>query len=258
MVMPDAVFRPCAVVPVFDHAEAISAVVKGVTRVGLPCILVDDGSSSPCADVLDRLAATIAGVELYRRPKNGGKGAAVADGLRQAHLRGYTHALQIDADGQHDLADLNQFLAAAAASPVSMICGRPIFDVSIPKLRYYFRYLTQAFVRINTWSFDIQDAMCGFRVYPLSIAVALLNEERLGQRMDFDIEILVHLHWRGVPMRWIPTRVHYPVDGVSHFRVILDNVLITRVHTRLFFGMLIRLPNLLTRRWRTLMEPRDA
>jgi hypothetical protein len=90
--------------------------------------------------------------------------------------------------------------------------------------------------------------MCGFRVYPVATLVALLDAEPVGARMDFDIEVLVRLHWRGTGMRWVATRVRYPADGVSHFRLVLDNALITRLHARLFLGMLVRLPSILARR----------
>ena len=242
--------RTCAVVPVYDHERAIAVVVDGLVAAGLPCLLVDDGSGHACAAELDRLARTIPGVSLLRRAVNGGKGAAVSDGLRAALAAGHTHALQVDADGQHALDDVPAFLSASAASPAAVVCGCPVFDRSIPKVRLYFRYLTHVLVWLNTLSLQVRDSMCGFRVYPLTATVAVLDEERVGARMDFDIEVLVRLHWRGVPMVWLPTRVSYPLDGVSHFRSFLDNVLISRVHARLFLGMLLRLPRLLARRMR--------
>jgi glycosyltransferase involved in cell wall biosynthesis len=248
MTASETALRPCAVVPVYDHGAAVGDVVRGLTGAGLPCILVDDGSGAACAQVLDELARTLPGVTLVRRPRNGGKGAAVCDGLRAAQAAGYTHALQFDADGQHDLADVPRFLAESAAWPGCVICGQPCFDASIPRTRYYLRYLTHVLVWLNTLSFDIADSMCGFRIYPVPALVALLDREALGLRMDFDIEVLVRLHWRGASLRWIPTRVRYPADGISHFRLVLDNALITRLHARLFLGMLLRLPSIAARR----------
>jgi len=72
-------------------------------------------------------------------------------------------------------------------------------------------------VWINTLSFDIPDSMCGLRVYPLSIVLPAIASDPPGNRMDFDVEVLVRLHWNGVRMRWIPTRVGYPVDGARIF-----------------------------------------
>ena len=250
MSAPREAIRACAVVPVYNHERAVGGVVAALAAAGLPCILVDDGSSADCGAVLATLAASRPGVTLLRRAVNGGKGAAVADGLRAALAAGYTHALQVDADGQHVVADAPRFLAAAAADPQAVVCGQPTFDATMPRLRYYARYLTHVFVWLNTLSFDIRDSMCGFRGYPLAATIAMLDAERPGARMDFDIEVLVRLHWRGLRIVWIPTRVAYPADGVSHFRLVLDNALITRVHARLFVGMLARLPRLVARRLR--------
>ncbi len=235
--------RVCAVIPVYNHGDAVGAVVRAVLAHGLPCVLVDDGSQAGCAQVLLGLAAANPqAITLIRLAQNLGKGGAMMAGLRRAVQLGYSHALQIDADGQHDVADIAAFLAASACHPDRVVCGRPVFDASVPKGRLYGRYLTHVWVWINTLSFAIEDAMCGFRVYPLGPTVALIDEVAIGQRMDFDIEILVRLHWRGMGIVNQPTRVIYPSNGVSHFRIWLDNVLISRMHARLFFGMLWRLP----------------
>lgn len=245
-----APFRPCAVVPVYDHEHAIGAVVTGLMAAGLNVLLVDDGSGPACARVLAELADDEPCVTLLTRVRNGGKGAAVGDGLHAALAAGYTHALQVDADGQHALGDIPRFLAAAAAAPGAVICGRPLFDESMPRSRRVFRHLTHVLVWIHTLSLQVRDSMCGYRLYPLAPTVAMLDAERPGLRMDFDIEVLVRLHWRGVPMQWLATRVTYPSDGVSHFRLLQDNALISRLHARLFLGMLWRAPRLLARRLR--------
>ncbi len=247
--MSRSAFRPVVVIPVYDHEEAIGAMVAGVRRHGIDCLLVDDGSKPSCAAVLDALAAADAGVHLERLSRNRGKGGAVTAGLRAAAARlGATHAVQIDADGQHETADIPAFLALAEAHPEAIVCGAPVYDASVPKVRLYGRYLTHVWVWINTLSFDIRDSMCGFRVYPLARVVPLLDAEPMGQRMDFDPEVMVRSHWRGVPVINRETRVTYPSDGVSHFDVVRDNVRISAMHTRLFFGMLRRLPRLLWRK----------
>ena len=241
----------CAVIPVYNHGAAIGAVVRSVLDHGLTCVLVDDGSDVQCAQVLSDLAsAHHERVVLTRLAVNQGKGGAMMTGLRLALQKGYTHALQIDADGQHDVHDIPAFLAFSRLYPDRVVCGCPIYDESVPKGRLYGRYLTHVWVWINTLSFAIRDSMCGFRVYPLSVTVALIDSASIGRRMDFDVEILVRLYWRGIGIVNQPTRVSYPSDGVSHFRVWLDNVLISRMHARLFFGMLLRLPGLVWRKVR--------
>lgn len=243
-------FVPCAVIPVYNHERAVGQVLAAVRAAGLPCVMVDDASNAECARELDRLAAADAEVSLVRLPMNLGKGGAVTAGLRAARERGFTHALQIDADGQHAMGDIVRFLEEGRAHPRSLICGQPMFDAAMPKGRFYGRYLTHVFVWLNTLSFDIRDSMCGFRVYPLAPVLKLLDEKHLGLRMDFDVEVLVRLHWRQVPMRWLPTRVSYPLDGVSHFRMVWDNVLMVRLQLKLLAGMLLRLPLLLWRKVR--------
>ena len=242
-------FVPCAVIPVYNHERAVGHVLKAVREAGLPCILVDDGSGPECARELDRLTASTPGTTLVRLPVNLGKGGAVSAGLRAAPAQGYTHALQIDADGQHALYDIPRFIEAARAEPDTVICGKPVFDASMPGSRRYGRYATHVMVWLNTLSFDIPDSMCGFRVYPLKPVMALIDSQRLGSRMDFDVELLVKLHWRAQPMRWLDTPVSYPLDGVSHFRLLRDNVRMVALQTRLAMGMLLRLPLLLSRKF---------
>jgi len=243
--------RPCVVIPVYNHEHAIGKVLAQVLAHGLPVILVDDGCAAACAAVLDRLAASHPDrVVLERHAVNQGKGGAVLTGFARAARDGYSHVLQVDADGQHSVADVPRFLDAARAAPHAVIAGCPVYDESVPALRLYARYLTHVWVWINTLSLAIRDSMCGFRVYPVAPVLALARRRRLGLRMNFDIEILVRLYWDGLAIVNLPTRVGYPEDGVSHFKAWTDNVLISRLHMTLFFGMLPRIPSLLVRAWR--------
>jgi glycosyltransferase involved in cell wall biosynthesis len=245
-------FQPCVVIPVYNHEHAIGKVLGQVLAHGLPCILVDDGSSAACAARLERLAAAHPGrVVLERHAVNQGKGGAVLTGFARAARDGYSHVLQVDADGQHSVADIPRFLQTARTRPDAVVAGCPLYDESVPALRLYARYLTHVWVWINTLSLAIRDSMCGFRVYPVAPVLALARRRRLGLRMNFDIEILVRLYWDGVEVLNLPTRVGYPEDGVSHFKAWTDNVLITRLHVALFFGMLPRVPSLLSRKWRS-------
>ena len=241
-------YNPCAVIPVYNHETAVPAVVDALLAAGLPCVLVDDASSPACAAVLEQLAQG-EHIHLIRLAVNQGKGGAVMAGLREASRLGFTHALQVDADGQHDLRDVATFIQVSQRNPEALVCGYPQYDASVPKGRLYARYLTHVWVWINSLSLQIPDSMCGLRIYPLTPTLALINSVKLGKRMDFDPEVLVRLSWRNQPMRWLPTRVHYPQDGLSHFRLWHDNALISSMHTKLFFGMLVRLPSILWRRW---------
>lgn len=242
-------FKPCILIPVYNHEQPLPDIVARMADYRLDCILVDDGSRPSCAALIRNLAEQYPGVQALRLEKNRGKGGAVKAGMLHACDLGYSHAVQIDADGQHDLNDLPQMLAAAAAHPLAVVLGQPIFDASIPKLRYYARYLTQIWVVINTLSLQIRDSMCGYRVYPLDACARLVRGTVLEERMAFDVEILVRLYWQGLRIVSIPTKVGYPRDGVSHFRAWEDNLRISLTHARLFFGMLARLPQLLARHW---------
>ena len=240
----------CIVVPHYDHLEQFRRFLPGLIAAGLPIIIVDDASPGAAADALSVLLdeATV-DVRLVRHSSNRGKGGAVMTGLRTARDAGFTHALQIDADGQHDCADIDSFIKAATDRPTSVICGEPVFDESISSLRYYGRYITLSFAYMETISREIHDALCGFRLYPLLSTTAIIDKSRLGQRMAFDPEILVRAVWAGIPLHYIPVNVAYPEDGKSHFNYWRDNVEISWMHTRLLVGMVPRLPMLLIRKF---------
>ena len=234
----------CFVIPVYNHAQGITNTITKLKVYQLPCVVVDDGSDAACAAAIDTLA-TLADVEVVRHPVNRGKGGAVKSGLKRAQELGYSHAIQLDADEQHDLANLGEMRAQAEADPEAMIIGQPIYDETVPRGRYYGRYATHVWVWINTLSRAIPDAMCGFRIYPLKAAVALIDNTHVGERMDFDVEILVKLSWSGIRFVPVPVKVHYDPEIPSHFHYLKDNLLIAAMHTRLFFGMLLRSPRLI-------------
>ncbi len=241
-------FVPCSIIPVYNHEQTVARVLGAVRAAGLPCFLVDDGSGPACASELARLTARTEQTYLLRLPQNRGKGRAVMDGFEAAAARGFTHALQVDADGQHALEDIPRLIDDARAHPDALVCGRPVFDASMPAVRRYGRYLTHALVWLETLSLDIPDSLCGFRVYPLRAVTQLMREEHVGARMDFDVEIIVRLYWRHVPLRWVSTRVVYPLDGISHFRLLRDNARMVGLQLRLLAGMLLRLPAIVSRR----------
>ncbi|EDM76837.1 putative enzyme [Plesiocystis pacifica SIR-1] len=222
-------FRPCAVIPTYDNPDTVRDVVVAVGE-HLPVVLVDDGSGAA-----GREAVAAIGREglahVHHRAANGGKGAGVTTGFELAHELGYTHALQIDADGQHELGDIPRFVEAAAARPEALILGAPIYDESAPKGRLIGRQITQFWTNVETYGRVIDDPMCGFRVYPVAASIPVA--QRCGKRMDFDIEIAVRLVWAGLPVVNLPTQVRYPEGGVSHFHMVRDNARISWMHSKL-------------------------
>src|SRR5260221_3502078 len=227
-----AMMSACAVIPCFNHGATAGAVAARVRAHGLPVLIVDDGSDADSARALD----AIEGVRVLRLEKNGGKGAAVMRGLREAQRLGYTHALQIDADGQHATDDVPRFVENGRARDDAVVCGDPVFDASAPKSRRYGRWITRFWVWLETRGRARGDALCGFRLYPLARAVALLDRARIATGMSFDVDILVRLVWEGLPVESVQTRVVYPPGGRSHFRLLRDNLRISATHTRLFFA----------------------
>lgn len=241
--------KPCILIPYYNHAGAIAQVVASLRPLGVPCRIVDDGSNAHAqAAVDDVVARERSWVTLQRLPVNQGKGAAVMAGCDALLREGFTHAVQIDADGQHRIEDVPKLLDIARRNPEALITGQAIYDASVPRARLYGRYLTHVWVWINTLSLEIKDSMCGLRVYPLASSCAVWRTQYVGKRMDFDTEILVRLSWKAVPVINVPTHVTYPVDGVSHFRMLKDNVFISCMHARLLVGMLWRSPLILGRR----------
>ncbi len=227
--MPE--LRACALIPTYDNPRTVRAVVERV-RAFVPVVVVDDGSAAEGRAAVEALGREGL-AQVTRRAQNGGKGAAVKTGFAFAHGLGYTHALQVDADGQHTLADIPRFLAAAQAEPDALILGAPEYDSSAPRGRLIGRKITLFWTDVEVGRGVITDPMCGFRVYPLRAALAA---PRTGDRMDFDIEIAVRMAWMGVPIVNLPTKVRYLArdeGGVSHFHMLRDNLRIGWMHTRL-------------------------
>lgn len=225
-------FSLCIVIPCRNHARRLRGVLEQLASQPWPCLVVDDGSDDANHELLERLQAAWPQDRLLTLQPGRGKGAAVLAGMRLAARQGFTHVLQIDADGQHDCAAVPVMAELARRHPGEVIAARPVFDATAPAARRWGRRLTDCWVRLETCSGDLPDSMCGLRVYPLT--ASLQAAERLRSlHMGFDIEILVRLHWAGVPLRFIPVRVSYPEDNTSNFRMFLDNWEIALTHARL-------------------------
>lgn len=252
--MRDGGFNIVIVIPVFQHGKSLLNSVLSImsSTIRIPLIVVNDGSDS-MQSLLIREACSHAHIKVLERNENGGKGAAVADGLREANKQGYTHAFQIDADGQHDLSRLSEFIRIASLNHDSIILGYPCYDDSVPFGRRLGRWLTHIWVWINSMSLCIRDSMCGFRIYPIAPILEIIDGAKIGRRMDFDPELCVRACWKGLPIINLPVEVRYPSEGLSNFHMVQDNVLLARMHARLFLGMLLRSPRLLVVRMRAVM-----
>jgi len=248
--VPECFIRPCLMVPIFDHGATIRAVVESLADFGLPCLIVDDGSGASTAREIDALAAELDWVAVHRRPWNGGRGEALKSGYRAAAERGYTHAIHLDADGQHASLDVPRFLEEIRKRPDALVLGTPIFDDTVPRSRLYGRQISRAMVWFLTLSFDVDDPLCGFRGVPLEPTLRVLERVATGSHMEFDPELVVRLFWEGVPVRNVPTRVVYDPDGISHFDVWWDDVRLSGMYARFTLAMPLRVLQLLWRRRR--------
>jgi len=235
-------------IPVYRHGKTACSLAERLAASGLPVILVDDGNDSETQALLAGCAAKTPGLTLARLEKNSGKGGAVTEGLKKAAELGLTHVLQIDADGQHDAGMAAFFLKESAKYPDRVICGYPEFDESVPKSRRTARKISNFWAAVVTLSTALKDVLCGFRVYPVDAALRIAKSPFVDKRMGFDPEIMVRLYWNRVIPVFHPIKVSYPLDGVSSFRMVRDNIGISWTFTRLCVGMLIRLPILFVRK----------
>lgn len=230
-----AEFRPCVIVPVFDHAATVGGVVRGAALHAPIVIVVDDGSRDGSGDAARRGAAEAsapARVEVLVHAVNSGKGAALLTGLRRAAELGCTHAVTIDADGQHRPDDIPGLLAAARTEPSAVVVGaRDLDQPDVPASSRFGRDVSNFWV-LRTTGADLPDTQSGFRCYPVAPVLALPLRCR---SYDFEVEVLVRAAWAGCALRAAPIRVHYPERAlrISHFRAFRDNVRISWTYTRL-------------------------
>lgn len=225
--------RCCGLVPTYDNPVTIRRVVERIRQDLADVVVIDDGSHQAGREACAALARDGL-AHVVRTERNLGKGAAVRHGLEVARSRGFSHAFQIDADGQHDLGRIAPFLAAAHSDPDAVVAAYPEYDDSAPALRSAARQITRFWVAVETGAWDrIVDGMIGFRVYPIDTTLAAKAK---SNRMAFDVEVLVRMARSGVPILNLPVAVRYlrPEEGgLSHFQPLRDNLRMTWMHSRL-------------------------
>jgi glycosyltransferase involved in cell wall biosynthesis len=238
-------------IPSYNPGSKGIEAVRAAREQWAPVWVVVDGSTDGTPESLIAMAASDPQLRVIVRAKNGGKGAAIYDGLLEAQRLGFTHVLTMDSDGQHPAQCIAPFMAASADKPTAMVLGVPIFDAHAPTERVRGRKIANWATNVETLWGGIQDTLFGFRVYPVRPLLAVMNETRWMRRFDFDAEAVLRLFWRGVRPINLPAPVRYfraSEGGVSHFNYWRDNVLLTSMFLRLFIGFVPRLPLLLARR----------
>ena len=244
------------IMPTYNTGPRLREVVAEVLRHWQPVLVVVDGSTDGSERTLSELAAVHPALTVEVLPRNSGKGAAVLAGARVARTRGFTHALVMDADGQHPATSIAEFMAVSQRQPAALVLGRPVFPANIPAERLHGRKLSNAMVRLEMMGPAVGDALFGFRVYPLGPLLAVLGPRRGGRRYDFDTEAAVRLGWAGVRPHNVSAPVRYfsPAEGgVTHFRYVRDNITLVGMHARLVAELLLwRWPAVLQHRreWR--------
>jgi glycosyltransferase involved in cell wall biosynthesis len=240
-------------IPSYNPGQKVFETVRAARAHWDPVWVVVDGSTDGTGTGLQQMAQQDPGLRIFIRPRNGGKGAAILDGLKEATARGFTHVLAMDSDGQHPADRIGAFMAESAAHPTAMVLGEPVFDATAPSLRVKGRKISNWWANLETLWAGIHDSLFGFRVYPVQPLLRLMGASSWMRRFDFDVEAVVRLSWAGVPAVNLPAAVRYftPAEGgVSHFNYWRDNALLSSMHTRLFLGFLLRLPILMARRLR--------
>lgn len=237
------------VVPVYNHGSTLEFVVKQLSEYGFPIIVVDDGNNEVNKKFISDVAEKYSQVVVVTRKKNGGKGKAMNDGVRKAHELGLSHILQIDSDGQHDAGRIGHFLEVSKSNPEAVICGYPEYDENAPAKRVNGRKVANAWIHLVTLSNEIKDSMIGFRVYPVEPYYKLISGFAfIDGRMGYDIDILVRFSWKGIKIISESVKISYPIDGVSNFRMVRDNIRISLTYAKLVIGMIVRLPILIFRK----------
>lgn len=242
-------------IPSYNTGAQVYTTVRAARERWNPVWVVVDGSRDGTAEGLLAMANSDPGLRVHVLPQNSGKGAAVLHGLQAAAAAGFTHALTMDADGQHPAALIPAFMQASLARPDTMVLGRPVFDASAPLLRVRGRRVSNWWTNLETLGAGVADSLYGFRVYPIAALAAVMQRQPWMRRFDFDTEAVVRLAWRGIKPVNLDAPVRYlsaEEGGVSHFRYGRDNVLLTWMHLRLMVEFVLRLPALLLRRLRQL------
>ncbi|MBE0590633.1 MAG: glycosyltransferase family 2 protein [Hydrogenophaga sp.] len=238
-------------IPSYNPGPGVLDTVRQARAQWTPVWVVVDGSTDGTDRLLQAEAARDPGLRVIVLPHNQGKGSAVLAGIEQAAREGFTHALTMDSDGQHPADLIPTFMAASQRDPGAMVLGKPVFGAEAPALRVNGRKVSNGWANLETLWMGVGDSLYGFRVYPIAPLAKIMRGNRFMRRFDFDPEAVVRLCWAGVRPLNIDAPVRYlsaEEGGVSHFKYLRDNTLLTWMHTRLFIGFLLRLPLLVWRR----------
>jgi glycosyltransferase involved in cell wall biosynthesis len=240
MTLPSA--SHLVLIPSYNAGPQLALTVQAARAQWQPVWVVVDGSTDGSAAAVQELAARDPQVRVLVRPRNGGKGAAVATGVAAALAAGFTHVLTMDSDGQHPAGHIPAFMAESQAHPAALVLGRPVFGPEAPLARLQGRKLSVGLARLEILGAGIDDPLFGFRVYPAAALQRALASTRHARGFDFDPEVAVRLVWSGVPTLNLAAPCRYlakDAGGVSHFHYVRDNLKMIWLHIRLLGSLVL-------------------
>jgi len=243
------------ILPSYNSGPQLVRTARAVLERWSPVWVVLDGSTDESVAAIQALAAEHPGLRVFPLAENQGKGGATLHAMREAMAAGFSHALVMDADGQHPAEAIAPFMELSRKNPGAMILGVPVFGADAPAERVKGRRVGNWFANLETLWGGVRDSLFGFRLYPLAESVRIMDSITTARRFDFDTELAVRLFWAGVRPVNRPVPVTYPpggMGGVTHFKYVRDNLLLAGTHTRLCLLLLPRLARVwkLRQKWR--------
>jgi len=227
--------KTAIIIPVYNHATRIVWVIEAARPLGLPIIVVNDGSTDNTGNLLEH----ITGITLLHHPKNQGKGAALLTGFATAHELGCSRAVTIDGDGQHDPADVPKLIETSRDRHPCLVIGcRHNMNrlKHVPWTSRFGRGFSNFWVRAAGGP-QVRDSQSGFRLYPLP-ETPVLNVR--ARRYQFEVEVLVRAKQAGIPVLETPVSVIYQAERISHFQPWTDFHRNSVTFSRLLFERLVR------------------
>lgn len=230
-------FNPVVVAPTYNNARTLGVVVDAVRALGVPLIVVNDGSTDQTSSIL----AACHDVAVITHPRNRGKGAALRSGFHAAIERGFTHAVTLDTDGQHDPSEIPRLLDRARQSPEALVLGlRDETAPGYPQKSRVGRRVSNLFIRMESGA-QVSDSQCGMRVYPLELVGAV---KTFAGRFGFETEIVTRAAWAGCEIVEVPVACRYLPAGerVSHLCPWRDTFRAVGMHARLLARAMLPWP----------------
>lgn len=219
----------CVIIPTYNNAKTLAAVIEGCKQYCADVWVINDGSTDGTRALLE----TIPGITVLHQPENRGKGTALRRAFHEAGERGFAYAVTIDSDGQHDPEDLWVFAQALQQEPGPVYIGaRNMGQQTIPGKSKFGHKNSNFWFWVETGS-KAEDTQSGYRLYPLKTVNSI---RLLTWRYEFEIEVIVRAAWKDVPVKFVPVRVYYPEDRVSHFRPFRDFLRVTLLNIWLVFA----------------------